>query len=67
MVQMMLRPSQNPSISCLIKNIQTGLPFWDWLTQVVLEKRPLNGCSVAVVLPDNLDKLVPERYKHSEF
>ena len=21
------------------------LPFWCWLTQVVLEKRPLNGCS----------------------
>jgi len=20
------------------------LPFWYWLTQVVLEKRPLNGC-----------------------
>jgi len=22
------------------------LPFWYWLTQVVLEKRPLNGCVV---------------------
>jgi len=21
------------------------LPFWCWLTEVVLEKRPLNGCS----------------------
>jgi len=21
------------------------LPFWYWLTQVVLEKRPQNGCS----------------------
>ena len=21
------------------------LPFWYWLTHVVLEKRPLNGCS----------------------
>jgi len=20
------------------------LPYWYWLTQVVLEKRPLNGC-----------------------
>ena len=20
------------------------LPFWYWLTQIVLEKRPLNGC-----------------------
>ena len=26
------------------------LSFWYWLTQVVLEKRPLNRCSV-VVLP----------------
>jgi len=25
------------------------LPFWYRLTQVVLEKRPLNGCSVVVV------------------
>jgi len=25
------------------------LPFWYQLTQVVLEKRPLNGCSVVVV------------------
>jgi len=26
------------------------LPFWYRLTQVVLEKRPLNGCSSVVVL-----------------
>ena len=26
------------------------LPFWYWLTQVVLEKRPLNGCSVVVIV-----------------
>jgi len=26
------------------------LPFWYRLTQVVLEKRPLNGCSVVVVV-----------------
>jgi len=25
------------------------LPFWYWLTQVVLEKMLLNGCRVAVV------------------
>ena len=31
-------------ISCSSK-IQNGLPFWCWLTQVVLEKRPLNGCN----------------------
>jgi len=29
--------------------IQNCLPFWCWLTQVVLEKRPLNVCSVVVV------------------
>ena len=33
-----------PVKSCLV------LPFWYRLTQVVLEKRPLNGCSVVVVL-----------------
>ena len=26
------------------------LPFWYRLTQVVLEKRPLNGCGVVVVV-----------------
>jgi len=25
--------------------IQNGWPFWRWLTQVVLEKRSLNGCT----------------------
>jgi len=34
----------HPVISCSSK-IQNGLPFWCQLTQVVLEKRPLNGCS----------------------
>jgi len=37
----------HPIISCSSK-IQNGLPFWCQLTQVVLEKRPLNGCSVVV-------------------
>jgi len=37
--------SQNPTISCLVV-----LPFWYRLTQVVLEKRPLNGCSSLVVV-----------------
>ena len=35
----------HPIISCFIK-IQNGLPFWCRLTQVILEKRPLNRCSV---------------------
>jgi len=33
----------HPIISCFIK-IHNGFTFWCWLTQVVLEKRPLNGC-----------------------
>jgi len=32
------------TISCFIK-VHNGLPFWCRLTQVVLERRPLNGCS----------------------
>jgi len=40
MVQLMPLP---PIISCFSK-IQIGLPFWCQLTQVVLEKRPLNVC-----------------------
>jgi len=36
--------SQNPIISCVIK-IRTGFTLWYQLTQVVLEKRPFNGCS----------------------
>jgi len=33
-----------PIISCYSK-IQNSLPFWCWLTQVVVENRSLNGCS----------------------
>ena len=36
------------TVSCSSK-IQIGLPFWYRLTQVVLEKRPLNGCKMVVV------------------
>jgi len=42
MVQLLPLPSLNPIISCLIRLI---LSFWYWITQIVLEKRPLNGCS----------------------
>ena len=34
----------HPIISCSSK-IQNGLPFWCRLTQIVLEIRPLHGCS----------------------
>ena len=36
--------SQNPIISCRFKS-RLVLPLWYQLTQVVLEMRPLNGCS----------------------
>jgi len=39
----------HPTVSCSSK-IQNGLPFWCLLTQVVLEKRPLSGRSVVVVV-----------------
>ena len=32
-------------IICCSSKIQNGLPFWCWLTQVVLERQPLSGCS----------------------
>ena len=41
-VQLVPMPSQNPIISCLIQ-IRTGLTSWYSVTQVVLEKWPLNG------------------------
>ena len=31
------------TVSCFSK-IQTVLPFWYWLTRVVPDKGPLNGC-----------------------
>ena len=39
-----LMPS--PPIICCFIEIQNGLPFWCQLTQVVLEKGSLNGCSM---------------------
>ena len=43
MVWPMSLPSEKPIVSCLIK-MQNGFNFWYWLTQVVLEKRPLDKC-----------------------
>ena len=31
------------AVSCFSK-IQIGFPFWYWLTRVVADKEPLNGC-----------------------
>jgi len=42
----------HPNISCCSK-IQNGVPFWYRLTQVVLEKRPLNGLVVVIVDSDH--------------
>ena len=44
MVQLMPLNPRTPSSLASIKSRQV-LPFWYWLTQVVLEKRSLNGCS----------------------
>jgi len=43
MVQLMPLPSQTPSSLTLFKS-RLVLLFWYWLTQVVLEKGPLNSC-----------------------
>ena len=37
------------TVSCFSK-IQIGLPFWYWLTWVVLDKEPLNGCMCVYVV-----------------
>jgi len=49
MVQLMPLPSQkNPSLASFKSRLV--LPFLYWLTHVVLEKRPLNGCSSSSVV-----------------
>jgi len=46
MVQLMpLHPKTSPSLASFISRLV--LNFWYQLTQVVLEKRPLNGCSIS--------------------
>jgi len=42
--------SQNPHHLLSHLKSRLVLPSWYRLTQVVLEKRPLNGCSVVVLL-----------------
>ena len=41
---------QKPPSSLASFKSRLVLPFWYQLTQVVVEKKPLNGCSVAVVM-----------------
>jgi len=50
MVQLMPLASQNLNICCASFKSRLVLPFWYWLTEVVLEKRPLNRSSVAVFI-----------------
>ena len=44
LVQLMPKLSKTPSPLASFKSRLVS-PFWYQLTQVVLEKRPLNGCS----------------------
>jgi len=46
------------TLSCFSK-IQIGLPFWYWLTRVVPEKGPLNGCVCVCVLQAVMQQLKP--------
>ena len=49
MVHLMpLHPKTSSSLASF--NARLVLPFWYQLTQVVLEKRPLNWCSIVVVV-----------------
>ena len=53
-VQLMPLHPKTPSSLASLKS-RLVLPFWYWLNQVVLEKRPLNGCSNnSIVWPGNL-------------
>ena len=49
--------SQNPTSLASFK-FRLVLLFWYWLTQIVLEKRPLNGCSVVVLIFKALQLMV---------
>ena len=59
MVQLMPLP---PIISCFSK-IQSGLPFWYWLTQVVLEQQQHNNRFTALLgyVRDHPGEQAPER------
>ena len=54
MVQLMpLHPKTLSSLASFKSRLV--LPFWHRLTQAVLEKRPLNGCSSIVVTVQHID------------
>ena len=52
MVQLMPLHPNTPSSLAALKS-RLVLPFWYWLTQVVQEKRPLNGLSSSSSMYDN--------------
>ena len=54
---------QTPSFLALFKSTLV-LPFWFQLTQVVLEKRPLNGCSIVVLLKHRLEVFTVIKQMH---
>jgi len=56
MVQLMPLHPQTPSSLDSLKS-RLVLPFWFQLTQVVLEKRPLNGCRYSVYLREYRSRL----------
>ena len=57
MVQLLPLHPQTPSSLASFKS-RLVLPFWYWLTQVVLKKRPLNGCSCVMVVFSDLTLFV---------
>jgi len=46
-------PADATATHCLLLSVKSrlDLPFWYWLTRVVLDKGPLNGCVFAMTAP----------------
>jgi len=66
MVQLMSLYPKTPSFLASFKS-RLALPFWYWLTEVVLEKGPLNECSVVVVNIHCVTKIqTPVSFLYSE-
>jgi len=65
-VQLMPVHPKTPS-SLASPKCRLVLPFWYWLTQAVLEKRPLNGCNSSVVADEMVLTAKPEKLDLSIF
>jgi len=60
MVQLMsLRPKTTSYLASFKSRLV--LPFWYWLTQAVLEKRLLNGCSSSCCVAGEGRRVAPPR------